>query len=338
MQSSTLHRFSARRIFLSHSDGRETHINLVPCTLYTGHYHLGVGALANSLYRNGFRGTFWVGYRPPLPEWAAPVERDGDDTERFVVASDFSITFVRWQSQRNISLEKARFLIHVLDRMAPAADAALLFDADVVVKGSRGFFERWLAQGIALCLDLTYPLVSALHPWRETWRALAAERGRHCRDLEYYVNSGFVGVPRAHRAVAEIWAEMIDDYVAQRSAMPDKVKFAGREEAFVGDQDMLNAAIMATSAPLSIIGQEAMDFAPAGFIMSHAVDAEKPWQKRYVRSALAGHPPGAADKTYWQFADAPIPLFAGAHIARTRAALKVASLIGRFYARNVDTG
>jgi len=152
------------------------------------------------------------------------------------------------------------------------------------------------------------------------------------------VNSGFVGVPRAHREIAQIWAEMIDDCLAQLSAAPDQVKFASREEPFVGDQDMLNAAMMATTAPLSIIGQEAMDFAPAGFIMSHAVDAEKPWQKRYILAALSGRPPGAADKAYWNFADKPIRLFGRGRIARTRAALRLASLIGRFYARYRDAG
>jgi hypothetical protein len=164
---------------------------------------------------------------------------------------------------------------------------------------------------------------------------LAAEAGYgQSRELEYYVNSGFVGVSRAHRETLLCWSVLIDAFLKHQGPMTDAVKFAEREDPFVGDQDMLNAALMATSAPLSIVGQEGMDFIPAGYVMSHAIDSAKPWQKNFIQQVLAGHPPGAADKTFWKFADYPIRLFGPSRIALSRSAVRIASAIGRFYRRS----
>jgi hypothetical protein len=311
---------------------KEVRGNFVPCTLYSGHYHFGVGALANSLYRSGFRGRICVGYEPPLPPWAASARQVGEKAV-LEVDSGFAIEFIRWPSRRNLSLEKARFLLHVLDEAASDALGVLHFDADVVVKASWSFFESWLEQGVALCLDACYPLVPTLHPWRREWRELAAAEGNVFRNLEYYVNSGFVGVPRQHREFARCWADLIDRYVSQTSRMPNQVKFNPRERAFTGDQDMLNAAMMATDVPLSIIGQDAMDFTPGGYLMSHALDEPKPWQRNFLLSALSGRPPVVAEKAYWQYADFPIRLFTPLRMALTKAGLRTASAMGRFYAR-----
>jgi hypothetical protein len=91
--------------------------------------------------------------------------------------------------------------------------------------------------------------------------------------------------------------------------------------------------MMATDVPLSIIGQDAMDFTPGGFLMSHALDEPKPWQRKFLLSALSGRPPAIAEKAYWQYADFPIRLFTPLRTALARAALRTASAIGRFYAR-----
>src|SRR5215471_4869159 len=166
---------------------KEVRNNLVPCTLYSGHYHFGVGALANSLYHSGFRGRMCVGYELPLPPWAASIRHVGDKSV-LEVEPGFAIEFIRWRSRGNFSLEKARFLLHVLDEVATNAVGVLHFDADLVVRASWRFFERWLEQGVALCLDACYPLVPALHPWRREWRELAAADCKIHRDLEYYAN------------------------------------------------------------------------------------------------------------------------------------------------------
>ena len=317
---------------MSESRGGGAPSELVPCTLYSGHYHLGVGALANSLYRSGFRGKICVGYQPPLPPWAAGARSIGGKA-LLEVAPAFTIEFIPWRSQGNMSLEKPRFLLHVLDEAAPRALGVLHFDADIVVNASWDFFERWLDQGIALCLDAGYPLVPALHPWRRDWKTLAAAEGHVCRDLDYYANSGFVGIPRQYREFAICWAALIARYVSLNPQMCNRVKFNAREHAFTGDQDMLNAAMMATHAPLSIIGRDAMDFVPGGFLMSHAIDDLKPWQRNYVLSALGGRPPVAAEKAYWRYTDFPIRLFTPLRSAMTKSALTAASALGRFYAR-----
>ena len=314
------------------SDIKEVRGNIVPCTLYSGHYHFGVGALANSLYRSGFRGRICVGYESPLPPWAAAARKVGSKAV-LDVQPGFAIEFIPWPSRGNLSLEKARFLLHVLDEAATDAVGVLHFDADLVVKASWGFFERWLEQGVALCLDACYPLVPALHPWRREWRELAGAESDVHRNLEYYANSGFVGVARQHREFARCWAALIDRYVSRTSGMPNRVKFSPREEAFISDQDMLNAAMMATDMPLSIIGPDAMDFSPGGFVMSHAIDELKPWQRNFLLSALLGRPPVTAEKAYWQYTDFPIRLFTPLRTTLTKAALRTASAIGRFYAR-----
>ena len=308
---------------------------LAPCTLSSGHYHFGVGALANSLYRSGFRGTLHVGYEPPLPPWARTVRQDGERA-RLEVEPDFFIDFTPWPSRHVLSVEKANFLLHVLDEAAPEATAGLFFDADVVVTAGWRFFEGWLEEGVALCLDNCYPLVPSGHPWRRGWRDLATAAGHGAtRALDHYVNSSFVGVPRAHREVAACWAALIAQYLRQQPGTIDKVTFGPRETAFTGDQDMLNAALMATAAPLSIVGPEGLGFNGSGFmVMSAMVDPVKPWQKNFLASALRGSPPGMPDKLYWRYADGPIPLFGRGRLAAARAALRAASAIGRFYSRN----
>lgn len=307
---------------------------LVPCTLCSGDYHYGAGALINSLHASGFRGTFCVGCVPPFPPWSVSAKTKGDFTI-LTIDDDFQVIFIPWLTERNLSMEKPGFMSYVLERAAPDSDGVLFFDADIVVHGPWRFFENWVQQGVALCLDACYPLVPGGHPWRSDWRELAAKAGfNNIRELEYYVNSGYVGILRNQSHLLQCWNDLIQFYLGAQTVRPKTVKFAERDQAIVSDQDLLNVALMATSAPLSMIGKEGMDFVPAGYTMAHAIEPKKPWQKSFLKSAIKGSQASTAEKAYWRYAEGPIRLFSRSYIARKRIAIKIASAIGRFYGRS----
>ena len=63
------------------------------CSLFEGSYHIGLGGLVNSLYRNGFRGTMFAGYRGELPPWSATASLK-DGMADFAVADGCNIKFL----------------------------------------------------------------------------------------------------------------------------------------------------------------------------------------------------------------------------------------------------
>lgn len=302
--------------------------NLVACTLYSGHYHLGVGALANSLYRSGYRGTLWVGWLGALPPWCI-------DRSEFEAAPGFVVRFVPLSDRSTVAHEKPALMLRVLE-LDPGADAVIFFDADVVIRGKWSFFELWIESGAALVIDYIYPVVPPNHPWRRQWRALAESVGlRESQRLDFYFGSAVLGFGRAHAEIAEMWRTLLDEYRARHSERPkDALKHGDRADAFYSlDQDLLNAAAMVSRVPLAPIGPEALDFAPGGYLMSHPLHDEKPWRCSFIWRALRGYPPSAADKAYWQYADRPIKLFSKITLRTRWLQLMLAAAIGRFYRR-----
>ncbi|MCH9050517.1 MAG: hypothetical protein IIA72_05480 [Proteobacteria bacterium] len=303
------------------------------CALYDGDYHLGVGCLVNSLYRNGFRGTVWVGYRGPLPPWAQPVQ-SGATFDEFTVADGCSIRFVQLSLTTHLANAKPDFMLAVLTDHSPDAEAVFYFDVDIVIKCRWSFFEAWVTRGVALCLDAAYPYMPASHPLRGPWQDLIRKLELKYRDVDGYVNSGFVGATRQDKHFLESWAKLVR-LLPNEGVSLDDWQLGDRTHPFNNvEQDMLNVALMATNTPISVAGPEAMDFTPAGYIMSHAVLSPKPWARNYLWWAAKGVSPSTADKMYWHYADGPIQFCSKSRIALQRAQLKLAAAIGRFYRRS----
>src|ERR1700749_3152021 len=99
------------------------------CTVAEGQYHFGVAALCNSLYRHGYRGRVWVGYRGALPGWAEDPVDCGAWHER-AVAPDFTVRFVPVEGAWHLANCKPMLLRRILEALAPDAKGLIYFDSD----------------------------------------------------------------------------------------------------------------------------------------------------------------------------------------------------------------
>jgi len=287
------------------------------CTLFEGNYHYGVGALTNSLYQHGFRGTIWAGYRGDLPPWADPVTQTQHGYD-FEVASDCIIRFVPLKTEIFFANYKAHFLVDLWEIFGVDAHRIFYFDPDIVTKCRWSFFEEWADSGVALCLDISYPYMPASHPLRKGWERYAAKLNLSIAHVsnEYY-NSGFIGLRKEHIALAHMWQYLMDELFTHEGINVNSFKnFDGYNEIdrshpfYVADQDLLNLALMVCDPPRSVMGTEGMDFTGAGFTMSHAVDAPKPWQKNRLWLTLRhGHPARETHREYLKYTQEPISLY-----------------------------
>jgi len=302
------------------------------CTLFEGDYHYGVGALVNSLYRHGFRGVVWVGYRGLLPPWASPLA-EGPNYKQYRVENDCLIRFIKIESDRHLTNCKPDFLRDLWKNYCPTSNALFYFDPDIVIKCAWGFFEEWVDCGVALCEDVNSPMPSS-HPIRHVWRRFCEKIGVPLlRDLDCYVSGGFLGLRKDRTALLDTWKFLIDGLEEEIGDLK-YLGYGGRPFAFYnGDQDVLNMTLMSSHEPVSLIGREGMDFRPGGYTMSHAAGGVKPWRKRLLASALGGFPPTLADKEYWQNVAWPIRLYSGAVQCWHRWNLVVGSAVGRFIRR-----
>lgn len=295
------------------------------CTLFEGHYHHGAGALLNSLHISGFQGKLFVGYRGERPFWA-----DG-----LAALSGIEVVWISAPASAHFTHYKPEFMETIFESN-PDIEQLTYFDPDIVLRVKWSFVTRWIKHGVAVVQEGALPIMPSSHPIRlelvEFGRAMGLEVSRR---LEIYFNAGFCGVSRDRRQFLLLWRKILDEYF-KVGAGRDRNKFSGGEiyEIFhMPDQDALNLAAMCFSGDISAIGPEGMDFWPSGWVMSHATGSQKPWKKSYIFRALAGFPASRADKEYWRFASGLVCSHPYWLVGYKRASLKIAGLIGRFYAR-----
>lgn len=306
--------------------------NQVICTLFEGDYHLGVGALLNSILRAGFKGLFWAGYRGNLPPWTVQLRKIGP--ELFELSNGAQLKFEKLDPAMHFAHYKPELMLDLI-RRGIATRFLWYFDPDITVRCSWKFFQTWARLGVALCSDVTTGYMPEKHPIRCIWveNAMAAGWPAPVAVQTRYFNSGFVGLDIAHASFLERWNQAIE--IAAQSGVDIKEFKSGTREApyhFL-DQDSLNVATMYANEPILPIGPEGMGFIYGGFTMFHAVGEPKPWKKKFLLSALRGIPPGMGDKHFLASADGTIRLYPAGKLRLKRMEARIGALIGRFYGR-----
>ena len=328
---------STRPSFKSESMRLESKVAMqaAVCALFEGHYHYGLGALANSLYQKGFRGTIWAGYRGELPGWAKPL-RQCKSCHEFEVAEGCVICFVPVTTQIHFTNYKPKFMLELWEKYCPSAEALFYFDPDIIIKCRWSFFEEWVGHGIAICQEIVNSTMPSNHPVRMAWQKFASEKGYECqRQLNQYFNGGFLGISKKYCGALEIWKYLIESLEVIDIDITNFFADGDRSDLILSpDQDTLNMMAMITEHPLSTIGPEGMDFVPGGFTMAHAAGGTKPWRKKMTLEALKGIPPTSADKHFWQNTQSPIQLYPTQTLFRKRLDLRCGAAIGRVLRRS----
>lgn len=301
-------------------------------TLFEGDYVLGAGALANSLYRHGFRGRVYCGHKGPLLFWAKDAREDG----AFRVlrpAEELELRFFPIEHPWHLTNLKPHMMLKVWDEWEPDAEAMFYFDPDITIKCRWSFFEEWVGYGVALCEEIVMANMPEDHPLRCAWLHWAERLGwPKARDCRGVLNGGFVGLGRYQRDFLEMWREGMDSLGAE---LPLHGFTPGdRTQPFnMTDQDMLNVLLSVYPGPISRVGPEGMDFVPGGVVMSHAAGGAKPWRKRYLRSALGGVAPTQADKNWLVNTEGPMPVLGPRRRKALTREIRFAAALGRLLRR-----
>ena len=251
-------------------------------TLYEGHYHYGVVALLNSLIHSGFKGIFRIGYRGDLPVWTSQLISLGSND--FLATDSLVISFVYTNPDMHFGYYKPKFIKDTLSEF-PSIEKIYYFDPDIVIDAPWLFFSKWVQSGVALCLDNCFHFVHRNHPWRKDWAELANFNPDRISELDYYVNSGFIGLKSNDVTILDRWLHLTENYKAIGGNLQLFEKDGHR--AFKGDQDLLNAVItVSPELKISLIGKEGMGFSQPAYLMSHAVSSIKPWKKIFLKDLL----------------------------------------------------
>ncbi len=308
-------------------------MNSAVCTLFEGDYYYGVGALVNSLYKHGFRGVIWAGYRGALPPWVKNIQQYTHYQE-FEVAEGCCIRFIAVSTRAHLTNYKPAFMLDLWGNYCPDADELFYFDPDIVVKCRWSFFMEWAYRGVALCQEVSNQYWPVDHPIRLMLRDFAEANGFTCyRSSSQYFNGGFIGVHKKFRSFLELWVELIQK-AQDEGGNVQEFNLGDITKLFNSlDQDTLYLASTISEYPLSTLGSEGMDFVSGGFTMSHAVGSAKPWRKHMLREAVVGNAPTSADKGYWQHTKVPISLYSASMRIFKIVDLRCGAGLGRFVGR-----
>lgn len=316
------------------------------CTLFEGNYHLGVASLINSFKANGFTGQFYVGYRGDLPTWvqksSAVVDWLWEGMTAMEIDSEFTVYFLPLSTKYHFTNYKPDFMLELWDGPAANVEEMYYLDPDIVLCIDWSVFGTWVHSGVALCADVNSPMTEN-HPKRIRWREYFLDYGLNLTfKTDIYVNGGFIGLKRSDKGFLKIWKK-VQESMAHRIGGLSKSSLEGeamdKSEMTIfspfgkTDQDALNATAEAFDGRLSILGRNVMGFESANAILPHALGQPKPWDKKYLFSALHGFPPKQIDKEYWNHVENPIRVFSSSKVRRKKNAIKIAIIISRFYKR-----
>lgn len=320
----------------------------VICTLFEEHYHYGVSALTNSLYKQGFRGDIYAGYRGSLPSWVETTELDNtlnwNDATIFKVTENLQIHFLPLDTSYHLTNYKPDFMLRLWSSIVINADAMFYFDPDIVLVAPWNYFEEWVTCGIAVCEDIKSPLEN-FHPRRVGWRKHYIKYGIELNfKNSIYVNGGFLGICKSNIAFLEKW-QLLQQYMAEqiggleRSSITTHTKLPlsiSTEFSPFGatDQDALNATIEACNFDISYMRKEAMALSLGGpILIPHALGQPKPWQYSPFKSFFKGIAPRYVDKEFWASVEFPIKAFSKIKFISMIYSMKFLSLLSRFYSK-----
>ena len=309
------------------------------CTLFEGNYHHGVAALCNSLYKNGYRGKVYAGYRGNLPDWAydaTPIEWPGYEKQSvkvFDAAEGLKVYFIELQISSHLAHHKPDFMIGLLQGPANSFDGIFYFDPDIIVKCNWIFLDRWVQNGAAIIQEINGNIMPPNHPTRFLWAEVIKVAGDEViNQVQYYYNCGFCGVTKKNINFLRSWSKLISTAINKFDQNPWVLANHDKSSFFWSiDQDTFNMTVMSTKCRVCDMGPEAMDFIHGGFTMSHAVGSPKPWMKSFLLAALKGIPPSIPEKAFWDNVRGPILTLNLKTIRSKTVFIKIASFIGRFY-------
>lgn len=316
------------------------------CTLFEGHYHYGVATLSNSLYKEGFRGIIYVGYRGDLPTWVLKGKKEsiGKWKESIVLVpiEGLKLIFLKLSTHYSLTNYKPDFMLELWEGPAKETDALFYFDPDIVLNDSWISFEQWVNCGVAVCEDINSPL-QEFHPRRVGWRTYFKVFNIDLKFVnQIYVNGGFIGLLKNDISFLKLWIQIqekmgqsiggLESSIFSKQAVEGTVFKLYEYKIFSkSDQDALNATIEAYNGTISYFGKEGMGFEMGHTTMYHALGGNKPWLMNYLNKVFQGSPPRVLDTVYWNSTKHPIMAHSNFEIFKTKLKIGIAKIIGRFY-------